>query len=270
MAKSKVIDLVLIDPQEDFCNPKGALYVKGAEDDMARVAKFLKRAGDKLNDIHVTLDSHQRLHVAHPEFWVDSNGNHPAPLKTVITVDDVRNGKWVCASLPHQKRVLEYVEKLSSGKRYALVVWPPHCLIGTPGHAVFSPVSDALHDWCLRNFATIDYVTKGANPFTEHYSAVQAEVPDPQDKGSLLNMRLIQQLINADEIAVAGEAGSHCVANTLRDICNNFSDPSCLKKIVLLEGGFAPVPGFENLQDDFLKEMKQRGVRTARINDYLA
>ena len=31
---SKRIELLIIDPQNDFCDPSGALYVGGAENDM--------------------------------------------------------------------------------------------------------------------------------------------------------------------------------------------------------------------------------------------
>ena len=40
--------------------------------------------------------------------------------------------------------------------------------------------------------------------------------------------------MEADLIFVAGEAGSHCLANTVRDIANNFGDDTYVKKLVLL------------------------------------
>jgi nicotinamidase-related amidase len=57
MAKRLNIQLVAIDPQNDFCDiPGAALPVTGANADMERLAKFVGRAGHKLSDIHVTLD----------------------------------------------------------------------------------------------------------------------------------------------------------------------------------------------------------------------
>src|SRR5678816_2250300 len=76
---SKRIELLVIDPQVDFCDPKrGALYVPGAEEDMKRLAKMITRLKDKLDDVHVTLDSHHFIHIAHPIFWRDSHGKHLA------------------------------------------------------------------------------------------------------------------------------------------------------------------------------------------------
>ena len=54
--------------------------------------------------------------------------------------------------------------------------------------------------------------------FVEHFSAMRAKIPDPDDPGTELNSSLIEMLMEADEILVAGEPGSHVVASTLYDI----------------------------------------------------
>lgn len=264
----KNVHLVLIDPQRDFCNPSGALYVKGAEKDMERLAKFVDRTHSKLNDIHVTLDSHHLIDVAHPGFWRDSAGKHPDPF-TIIGSSDIESGKWTPFRPSLFRRMLEYTKALEKGGRYPLCIWPPHCLIGTPGAAIVDDLFKSLQKFCAEG-ATIDFVTKGSNIYTEHYSAVQAEVPDPNDPTTMLNARFIQTLMDADEIAIAGEAGSHCVANTVRDIANNFNDDSYVKKIILLEGCYSPVPGFEKFQTDFISEMTKRGMQVVKVDDYLA
>lgn len=265
---SKKVDLVVIDPQYDFCNPKGALYVKGADKDMEKLTKFVDRAFSKLNDIHVTLDSHHLIDVAHPAFWRDSKGTHPDPF-TIISSSDIESGKWTPFRPSLFKRMLEYTKKLEKGGRYPLCIWPPHCLIGTEGATIHEGLFKSLLKFCAEG-ATIDFVTKGSNIYTEHYSAVQAEVPDPQDPTTMLNARFIQTLLDADEIAIAGEAGSHCVANTVRDIANNFKDDSYVKKLVLLEGCYSPVPSFEKMQTDFIADLTKKGMQIVKVEDYLA
>ncbi len=53
------VELLIIDPQEDFCNRgSGALFVKGADEDMARTGAMVRRLLKKWDDIHVTMDSH--------------------------------------------------------------------------------------------------------------------------------------------------------------------------------------------------------------------
>jgi len=272
----KKVDLLIIDPQVDFCDPAGALYVKGADKDMARLAKFIKRTVSKLNDIHVTLDSHHWVDVAHPAFWRDSKGNHPAPF-TQITTSDLESSRWTPSRPSLFKRMLSYVKALDKGGRYPLMIWPPHCLIGRPGSNVYPCIADALNLF-EKELATVDFVTKGSNPYTEHYSAVQAEVPDPEDSGTMLNMRLIQTLMDADDVCVAGEAGSHCLANTIRDVANGFKDDSYVKKLVLLEGCYSPVPiplpdGSDlgqKMQADFIAELKGRGMKVVPVDDYLS
>ncbi|MDQ2731731.1 MAG: isochorismatase family protein [Armatimonadota bacterium] len=266
---AKQVHLVIIDPQIDFCDSRGALYVQGAEEDIHRLSEMVRRIAPKLDDIHVTLDSHRLLDVAHPIFWKDSNGAHPAPF-TIITAAEVGSGRWTPVLPGAFKRMLAYVRALETGGRYPLCIWPPHCLIGSPGHAVVPELHGALQAWEMQRLAMVDYVTKGSNPWTEHYSAVCADVPDPSDPGTQINTRFIGTLLEADTVVIAGEAGSHCLANTVRDIANNFGDDSYVKRLVLLQDATSPVPGFETFQDDFIKEMEWRGMQVTTTVDFLA
>jgi nicotinamidase-related amidase len=261
------IHLVVIDPQKDFCDPKGALYVGGADADMERLAEMVLRVKDKLDDIHVTLDSHHVIDIAHPIFWQDSNGKHPAPF-TIISEEDVKNGKWSTTNPKFLPRASEYVQKLAANKRYPLCIWPPHCLIGSDGHKVQPVLYKALLQWENEYFAMVDYVTKGSNYFTEHYSAVVADVPDPTDPGTMLNTGFIETLKKADIIALAGEAKSHCLANTVTDIANNFGEEN-ISKFVLLDDCSSNVTGFDKMGDDFVKEMVKRGMKISNSKDFL-
>ncbi len=69
------IHAVFIDPQNDFCNPNGSLFVPGADKDTDHLALMVKRLSGKLDDIHVTLDSHRRVDISHPMWWRDASGN---------------------------------------------------------------------------------------------------------------------------------------------------------------------------------------------------
>ena len=79
----------------------------------------------------------------------------------------------------------------------------------------------------------------------------------------------IETLENADLILIAGEASSHCVANTLRDVVNEFSNKECAKKIMLLTDAMSPVYQCEQLQNDFFAEMKSYGVQFGTTTDIL-
>ncbi len=262
----KQTHLIIIDPQNDFCNPKGSLFVPGADSDSERLAKFIVKNGRGISEIHCTLDSHQTVHIAHPIFWVDSKGNHPGAF-TVITKDDVTSGKWRSYNPKWQARAQAYVDSLAAHGRYVLCIWPPHCRIGSWGHSIVPAVCDALLEWEQNNFGRVNFVAKGSNLFTEHYSGVRADVPDDADLSTQLNTDLIGVIQQADEIAISGQARSHCVTNTIQDIADNFGDEN-IKKFLLLEDTTSDVPGFEQLGKDFVKNMTKRGMRTIKSTDY--
>lgn len=274
------VDLLIIDPQVDFCEPSGALYVPGAKDDCTRLAAMIRRISPKINDIHVTLDTHHQYDIAHPMFWIDSAGKHPGPF-TIISADDIRQGKWRTSIPAHQNRASmkahgldrdgaeEYINSLAKNGRYPLCIWPPHCLIGSDGYKVQSDVFAAISEWERDYTAFVDFVTKGSNFMTEHYSAVQADVPDPEDPSTQLNTRLIETLQKVDIIAISGQALSHCVANTIRDVAANFGEEN-IKKFVLIEDTTSNVGGFEKLGEDFVRDLTARGMQIAKSTDFLA
>jgi len=276
MTKPK-IELLIIDPQNDFCDPAGALYVgdsvnkTGACEDIIRLSNMITRLRSKIDDIHVTLDSHHLIHIAHPIFWRDHNGNHPAPF-TLITSNDVNKGVWTTTSPRFIKLAKNYVEKLEKNNRYVLCIWPPHCLIGSWGHNIHPTLFKTLLEWEEKEFGFIDILTKGSNYGTEHYSAVQADVPDATDPTTMLNLDfggIVRTLERADIVAFSGQALSHCVANSIRDIINNFNDASAIKKMVLLKDTMTSVSGFEKLGQDFINEMISRGMQVCNADDFL-
>lgn len=285
------IHLVIIDPQNDFLGKDdaspfsvddgsgkslvAALPVKGAVADMDRVAQFIDREGKKLDDIHVTLDSHRLIDIAHPAFWMDQNGNQPAPYQ-IISVADIEAGIWTTRNPAFRSRALAYARDLEqTPNHYKICIWPPHCLIGTWGHNVYPPLNAALQRWSDREFAMVDYVTKGSNPWTEHYGALLAEVPDPNDPSTGLNTGFLRMLAEADIVAVAGEASSHCVLKTVTQIADNIGDEH-IKKFHLLKDCMSPVPAIPGVVDfpaiakAWLKDMQRRGMTVTTSTDFLS
>ena len=265
---SKRIELLVIDPQESFCNPTGELFVPGADEDMKRLATMVNRLKSKIDDIHVTLDSHHFFDIAHPIYWKDSSGKNPDPF-TIISVSDVENGVWTPSVPSLYKKSLEYVRALETNQRYPLCMWFPHCLIGSKGCSVVPELFDALVEWEKTQIAMIDYVTKGSNPFTEHYGVFMADVPQPNDPTTQINTKFLQSLENAEILLVGGEAGSHCVKFSLEDLINNINDDSYAKKIILLTDAMSPVPGFEQNQQELVDKMVEKGIKLAKTTDIL-
>lgn len=258
--------LLIVDPQKDFCDPMGSLFVPGADEDAVRLGAMIDRIRLKLDAINVTLDSHHRLHIANPIFWHDNSGKHPWPF-TIIAAQDVREGRWMPFDPALHARALDYTEQLEGNGRYQLCIWPEHCLIGSWGQTVADPVFQALLRWEDRP-AVVNWLTKGSNIHTEHYSVVQADVPDPSDLLTQLNTAFLKDLRSYDVIGFTGEALSHCVANTGRDIAANFA-ARFIRKIHLITDCTSSVPGFSHISEEFLSDMKATGMQFCTSEDFL-
>lgn len=184
-SKSNKVALLIIDPQNDF-HPGGSLAVTGANEDSTNIATMIENNLDRIGNITVTLDTHHKMHIAHGAFWKDKQGNNPPPF-TLITENDIKEGKWAPTNPQHKAHALGYVQTLQKNKRFVMCIWPEHCLIGTPGHAVSPLLNPALQNWAGHHLRTIDYVLKGQNCLTEMYSALKADVVIGSDPSTALN-----------------------------------------------------------------------------------
>ena len=269
------VHLLIIDPQKGFMDsPGSALPVTGANADMDRLADFIRKNGKKLEDIHVTLDSHQVIDIAHPAWWKGADGKMVQPF-TLITAADIKAGIYTPRNPAERQRSLDYVEQLEKTGKYNLFIWPPHCLVGTEGHSIQNNLSDALVDWQAENYARVDFVVKGFNPYTEHYGGLLAEVPDPTDPSTQLNTNLLETLQQADEILIAGEALSHCVKETVNQIVENIGAEH-VKKIKILTDATSSVgqapggPDFPAIGKAWLAEIQKKGVGVTTTATYFA
>lgn len=261
------VKLLIIDPQFDFCDPQGTLYVPGAELDTHRLSQMIQKHLGEIDQIHLSLDQHHLGHIAHPIFWMDPAGHRPAPF-TQIRSEDLRAGHWLPRNPELYEQTLAYVQNLETNARYQLIIWPPHCLIGSRGASVMPELFDALFQWENR-FNHVNKIVKGLNCMTEHYSALRADVIDPDDPGTWLNQNLIEELNRnpQQQILIAGQALSHCIANTVRDLAETLGDQQ-IKNLVLLEDACSPVPGFEHLAIDFVQDLCARGMQVASTETF--
>lgn len=281
---NKKIEMLIIDPQYDFCDVpekfkvrslnletsettvvEPALPVTGAWDDSIRLAKFIRKFGQNINQIRVTMDTHQQYDIAHPLFWVDAKGKHPDPF-TPISCQEIKDGVWKPIDDSNKDYVESYTASLEEQGLYSLFIWPPHCLVGTDGYKVIQPIMDELMAWERNYIGRVAYVTKGHNPFTEHYGGFKAEVPLDNDPTTQLNLKLIQMIEKSDTVFLSGQALSHCVASTVRQLVDNFGDES-ISKLVLLVDTSSPVTGFESQGQDFIEEMKEKGLKVTKTTD---
>lgn len=279
------VHLLVIDPQVDFMDqPGSALQVPGATKDMQRLTKLIARVGHNLDDVHVTLDSHQWIHVAHPGMWVNAKGEHPKPFTFILSSDIAagiwrpRNGHVRPAALGGktlEEFFLDYTREIESTGKYVLIIWPPHCIVGSAGYAIQPDLDAALQVWAEKQFANVDFVAKGITTFVEHYGALMAEVVLPSVPATGLNADLIQVLASADIIGVAGQALSHCVKSTVDQIAAHIGEQHIAKFHILVDAS-SPVPqtpggpNFPQIADDWLHAMEKRGMTLTTTDKFLA
>ncbi len=247
------ITLLLIDMQKDFCFPEGTLYVggrsgTGAIDDSERMARFIYRNLANITQIRKTFDTHFLFQIFFAWFWVDKYGKPLNPW-TIITTDMVRSGEAkpnpaVCRYIINKpytwvlKQVEFYCAELERGGQYALILWPPHCILGSDGHAIVGLIEEAT---AFHNLARVSQSwgeVKGGNFLTENYGAIKPEVLMTWDGKPLAekNKKLVTLLARCKRLIIAGQASSHCVATTEAQLMDEFLvlDKELLRKIYIV------------------------------------
>lgn len=253
------ICLIAVDVQNTFCIPGFELYVggrsgTGAVDDNRRLCEFIYRNLDVITQICPTMDTHQAIQIFHSPYFVNAQGEHPAPY-TLVSAEDVERGRWkfnptVAPSLGitaeyGQRHLEHYTRQLKAQGKYALTVWPYHAMLGGIGHALVPALEEAIFFHSIARLAQPDFEIKGNQPFTENYSVIGPEVltgPMGEMLGTR-NPKFIQQLQKVDKLYIAGQAKSHCAAWTVSDLLEDIQaiDPALAKKVHLLEDCTSPV-----------------------------
>lgn len=249
--------LLIIDPQNDFCDAKGALYVPNAEKDIRNLTELFDKHGDKIDEVVLTADDHIPYDIAHPAFWVDKDGAHPKPF-TTITLQDIKDGKYNTSSTDDRDITIEYLEQLeANGKTHT--IWPEHCIAGSWGADIYPALLSKIFEWMKDTNKQYQIVRKGWYPYTEHFGAFEAEVQYPMVESTLFNTPLVRVLSRFSKILIAGEAKSHCVCNTIKQMINKA--PELMPKLVILDDAMSPVAGCENLANDTLAQATKMGAK---------
>lgn len=242
-----------IDYQQDFMD-NGALGVPGACGDIERVTSFLYNNIDKITQIAVSIDTHNPFQIFHPCWWIDENGNNPAPgSNTVITLADLDSGKWRPVKYPRQSR--EYVENLEKQGKKLLIVWTYHCLQGTSGAALENQFANMVYFHSVARKSVVIPLVKGKDPLSEMYGIIKPEY----DTKGYINMDFLNLLKKFDKIVIAGEAKSHCVMESINQILEHYANQTDVtSKIYILEDCMSPIPGFEDVTDKTFADFKSK------------
>ena len=111
-------------------------------------------------------------------------------------------------------------------------------------------------------------VYKGMERYSEMYGILEPEY-NPK---KMRNQQVVDVLgyphMSWDKIVIGGEAGSHCVLESVKQIVMLFkSHPENLRRIYLLEDCISPVPGFERQMADAFTELQHQGINIVKSTD---
>ncbi|CAH0347432.1 hypothetical protein [Bacillus sp. CECT 9360] len=251
-----------IDIQNDFME-KGELSVPNSHKDVENVTRFLYNHIDKITSIAVSIDTHQPQQIFHPSWWLDENGKHPEPL-TIITARDVEAGKW--KPVKNYAESLEYVTNLEKSGKKQLCIWAYHCIQGTNGAALEGQFSNMIHFHSVVRNSEIQKIVKGLDPLSEMYGIIKPEY----DRDNYYNIEFLESLKTYDKIVVAGEAKSHCVLESIKQITEHYNDnKEITSRIFLLEDCMSPILGFERVtEEEFSLLEKHYDVNIVRSSDF--
>ena len=240
-----------IDVQQDFMDG-GALGVPGAKKDVERMTEFLYKHINQISNIAVSIDTHTPHQIFHPCWWIDENGRNPAPY-TVITLDDLDAGKWRAVINPQASR--EYVKHLEQDAKKALCIWTYHCLQGTAGAALENQFANMIYFHSVAKKTVVQRLVKGQDPMSEMYGIIKPEY----DTKGYINMDFLNKVETFDQVIIAGEAKSHCVLESIKQIMEHYETrPEVTKKIWILEDCMSPIPGYEDATDQAFREFRNR------------
>lgn len=263
--------LLLVDPQVDFIHADGSLSVPGAVDDTRRTIEWLLRHAARVTAVAASLDSHIPTQIFYPPWWVDARGGHPAPF-TPITGEDVDQKRWRPVFEVRWSR--SYVHQLEQSAKKALMIWPYHTMIGTPGYTVTPALYEAIAYHSAARQSAPSFLHKGSIPKTEHYSLLEPEVKVKGHPLGSLNKPFLHMLAGYDAIYVAGQAKSHCVLETVASVMRYYQDqPDQIAKWRVLVDCMSsvahPTIDFEALAAGALAGYAARGLKLVKSTDPL-
>lgn len=269
---SEKIAVILVDYQHDFIDPEGALYVPGALDDIARFLKWFYLNANKITSIYVSMDTHLPFQIFFSSWWKNAKTKEHPPSFTTITAEDISKEIWV--PVFQVEWSVQYVDLLKQRAKKDLMIWPYHTLEGTIGYTLSTPISEAIAWHSAARNTQPTYIAKGRTLRSEYYGIFGAEIPDPEDPESGINVALLDAIMQNDRIYVAGESKSHCVLESEKQIFKHFGNKQeLLGRLHFLRDCTSSVKhsniDFDAQAEAELAIMEQKGIQMVLSTDQI-
>ncbi|KXT00314.1 hypothetical protein AC578_6461 [Pseudocercospora eumusae] len=169
--------LIVVDMQEDFCEPHGSLAVKGGREIAPKINELLNYPGWKLKI--ATRDVHPHDHISFA-----SNHKDKKPFVDSHTIMNPEN----------------------EGETQTTLLWPNHCVKDTFGVNLIPEIHSSQFDIV---------VSKGSDPRVESYSGFGPPFRNPKVSMTELDERMREQGIT--DVFCVGLAYDFCVKCTAVD-----------------------------------------------------
>lgn len=245
MSKKDVVDnslLLIIDPQNDFVDKLGKLYVEGAEKAIENITQFLVKNIDCFKDIVITQDTHQRFHISSQYFW-----DERIKPGTIITKDDIKSVKYIPIA---SREEIDYDLMFEGIDKYGpITIWPSHCIEGTNGHAIPLKLMREVNNWGIRKRRSYIIQKKGDIPVLESFSALTEE--------RIFGIKPFWRNQKYDKVYVCGFCKDYCVGYTIIDLIRtgDYED-----KLVFVEPGMSSITKDSKILDVYEKAIEEHGA----------
>ncbi len=199
------------------------------------------------------------LNVVTGQEYPVERGQHPQPFTLILeehTWDPEANpdGLWRPVRKHHDTR--NYLGELEADGQMAHVLWEKHNTRLTHGAGVDQVAYEnmLLHAYTRDMEPLIFYKGLTDPEFFGIYKPQVVIQGDPYAQVNLAGLQLYQEF---DLIIIDGEALSHCVLNTVKQLVEfaEERDPDQLTKLVVITDGSSVIPGFEDATQTELQAM---------------
>lgn len=219
---------IIVDPNNDFVDSKGSLYVQQAEKGIDAIIRYIEN--ENPDAIIVSQDTHQPYHISHRGYWK----NDIQPFSN-ITLKEVEEG--TIEPLKVSKKEVENYLKAIESKGQTHTIWPDHCIKGTWGWEFPERLTAALQQWQQQGEEEkpLHIYEKGEWADAEMFSIFSFANADSIDERG---QKILDEMAKYDEVVVAGFAKDYCVAESVKDIRR---DERFKNKLRFLEEGMAAI-----------------------------
>lgn len=203
---------IIIDPQNDFIEG-GSLAVTGGTRALDNITSHLQKHADEYDRILVSLDTHNPTNLGFPENWAGSKAQALVP-GSPFPVEEIG------PELRPRNYYTEAEDIETIKKQPGFMCWPSHCVKGTRGWLIYSPLERVL----LSLGDKVIYKTKGEDDSRDNYSLFHYG-----DRGLTKvaqEFNLWDLKYDDPEIYISGLAMDFCVFESIRslqEICRNGS-----------------------------------------------